>query len=244
MIVIAAVDILNGRVVRGIAGDRDSYKPLVSKIVDTNDPSGLMVELRRLFGINDFYIADLDAIIRGEKNKNLYASLVDQGFRIYLDAGARNCEDLKLLLDQNIYRVVAGLETLESTLELTRAVEFFGNRLVFSLDMKNGVPFTNNPAITIKSPITIMLEAINAGLENLFILDLAKVGTGRGTNTDSLVSKARKESERINIFAGGGVGCLQDVVLLKQAGADAVVVSSAIHNGNFGMRELAEISAL
>ena len=243
MRVIAAIDILNGQVVAGLSGVRESYKPLISKVVSVTNPFELIMEMREVLGINDFYIADLDAILTGKKNEHLYSSLVKEGVYIYLDAGSKNCADLQYLMDMNVFKVVAGLETIESIEELETAAKRFGSRLVFSLDMKNGVPFTTREELVLKSPLSIMMDAINAGVDHLFILDLAKVGTGKGASTDSLVAKARAQSDEIFIMAGGGIGSFQDVIGLKNSGASAVVVSRALHDGTFGKDTLKEILA-
>jgi phosphoribosylformimino-5-aminoimidazole carboxamide ribotide isomerase len=243
MRVIAAVDILNGQVVAGLSGIRESYKPLISKVVSTTNPFKLIMGMREALGLNDFYIADLDAILTGKKNEHLYSSLVKEGVRIYLDAGSKNCADLQYLMNMNVFKVVAGLETIESIRELKFAAQMLGSRLVFSLDMKNGVPFTTREELVLKSPQSIMIEAINAGVDHLFILDLAKVGTGNGASTDGLVAKARAQSEKIFIMAGGGIGSFQEVIVLKTYGANAVVISRALHDGTFGKETIKEILA-
>ncbi|NBT63061.1 MAG: hypothetical protein EBT02_14960 [Planctomycetia bacterium] len=161
-----------------------------------------------------------------------------------MDAGSKNCADLQYLMNMNVFKVVAGLETIESIRELKFATQMLGSRLVFSLDMKDGIPFTTREEMVLKSPQSIMMEAINAGVDHLFILDLAKVGTGKGASTDSLVAKARAQSEEIFIMAGGGIGSFQDVISLKTSGANAVVVSSALHDGTFDRETLKLISAL
>ncbi len=243
MRVIAAIDILNGQVVAGLSGIRESYKPLISKVVSATNPFELIMEMREALGINDFYIADLDAILTGKKNEQLYSSLVKEGVHIYLDAGSKNCADLQYLMNMNVFKVVAGLETIESIEELETAAQMFGSRLVFSLDMKNGVPFTTRKELVLKSPQSIMMDAINAGVDHLFILDLANVGTGKGASTDGLITKARTLSEKIFIMAGGGIGSFQDVIGLKNSGANAVVVSRALHDGTFDRETIKEILA-
>ncbi len=244
MRVIAAIDILNGQVVRGLSGIRESYKPLISKVTKAITPFKLIMEMREALGITDFYIADLDAILTGKMNEHLYSLLVKEGVHIYLDAGSKNCADLQYLMNMNIFKVVAGLETIESIRELKFAAQMLGSRLVFSLDMKNGVPFTTREELVLKSPQSIMMDALNAGVDHLFILDLAKVGTGKGASTDGLIAKARAQSEEIFIMAGGGIGSFQDVIGLKNSGANAVVVSRALHDGTFGRETLKEILAL
>lgn len=244
MLVIAAIDILKGQVVRGLSGIRDSYKPLISKVVGATAPFQWIMEMREVLGINDFYIADLDAILLGQKNERLYSSLVKEGLKIYLDAGSKNCGDLQNLMNLNVFKVVAGLETMESIEELKIAAQMLGSNLVFSLDMKDGKSFSNQKEIALRSPQSIMLDAINAGVDHLFILDLAKVGAGKGTSTNNLVAEARAQAEGLFVMAGGGIGSLQDVVDLKNSGANAVVVSRALHDGTFDREILKVISAL
>ncbi len=244
MRVIAAIDILEGQVVRGLAGIRESYKPLISKLVNSSAPFDLIMQMREGLGINDFYIADLDGILTGQRNEHLYSSLVKEGLRIYLDAGSKTSIDLQYLMSFKVFKVVAGLETIESIEELKIAAQMLGSSLVFSLDMKDGKPFTTKKEMILNSPHTIMVDAIDAGVDNLFILDLAKVGTGKGTSTDCLVAKARAKSEEIFIMAGGGIGNIQDVMGLKKAGANAVVLSRVLHDGTFDKEILNQISAL
>ena len=45
-------------------------------------------------------------------------------------------------------------------------------------------------------------------------------------------------------MAGGGIGSFQDVIGLKKSGANAVVVSRALHDGTFDRQVIKEISAL
>lgn len=89
-----------------------------------------------------------------------------------------------------------------------------------------------------------MLDAINAGVDHLFILDLARVGTGKGVSTDYLIAKARAQSEEIFLMAGGGIGDFQDVISLKNSGANALVISRALHDGTFDRQILQQISAM
>ncbi len=244
MLVLAAIDILEGQVVRGMAGIRNTYKPIVSKIVSNSNPMELILGLRESLGIKDFYIADLDAILFGKKNKNLYEALDKKGLRIWIDAGVKNCKDLQDLQSYNFAKLVIGLETLESLKELEKASDLYRERLVFSLDLKAGKLFTQEQELARKSPLQVLNSAILAGVQNLFILDLNKVGTNQGVATTSLVHTARLQSSGLYIIAGGGIGSFEDVRQLKIAGADAVIVSTRIHDQTFTKEILNQIAAL
>ena len=64
------------------------------------------------------------------------------------------------------------------------------------------------------------------------MLDLARVGLGLGTGTEVLIRKLRKGWPKLELIAGGGVRGREDLARLEAAGADAVLVASALHEGS------------
>ena len=75
-------------------------------------------------------------------------------------------------------------------------------------------------------------ELLSHGVESLIVLDLARVGTGQGSGTDNLIRAIRKRWPKVELIAGGGVKNRDDLALLEEAGADAVLVASALHDGS------------
>jgi phosphoribosylformimino-5-aminoimidazole carboxamide ribotide isomerase len=74
-------------------------------------------------------------------------------------------------------------------------------------------------------------RVVELGVRTLIVLDLARVGTGSGTGTEPLVRAIRGEFPDVELIAGGGVKTWADVDRLGEAGADAVLVASALHDG-------------
>ena len=64
------------------------------------------------------------------------------------------------------------------------------------------------------------------------MLDLAHVGTEQGSGTGELCRTIRDEYPAVEIITGGGVRSWADVQQLADAGADAVLVASALHDGS------------
>jgi phosphoribosylformimino-5-aminoimidazole carboxamide ribotide isomerase len=54
---------------------------------------------------------------------------------------------------------------------------------------------------------------------------------GGGAGTEALVSRAKERFAGVEVVAGGGVRDWDDVRRLEDAGADAVLVASALHDG-------------
>jgi len=69
--IIPVIDILNSKAVHAIKGERAKYKPLESKLIKSSDPIEIIKVLKQEFNFREFYIADLDAIIKNRPNLEL-----------------------------------------------------------------------------------------------------------------------------------------------------------------------------
>jgi phosphoribosylformimino-5-aminoimidazole carboxamide ribotide isomerase len=65
----------------------------------------------------------------------------------------------------------------------------------------------------------------------MIVLDLADVGVSRGTGTLDLVRRLRSAHPQLELTAGGGVRGIDDLRQLADAGCDAALVASALHDG-------------
>ena len=87
MTVLPVLDLLEGLVVRGVAGRRTEYRPLRSRLVETAVPLDVARALRDEFCYRRLYIADLDGILHRRPNWVVYQQLIDDGFKLLVDAG-------------------------------------------------------------------------------------------------------------------------------------------------------------
>ena len=233
MRLIPVLDILNGVVVRGVAGNRDQYRPLESCLTSSVQVLDLAQAIRSRYGFEEFYIADLDAIIHGRVNEALYRQLIDDGFRLWVDAGVSGPLLAQQLLAVGVVRVIVGLESCPSPSALHEIVEAVtAERIIFSVDLKNGVPLASPAWGT--APAEIAAAAIRCGVTHLIVLDLAGVGTGSGVPTLPLCEKLRASyGSTITIITGGGVRDQSDLVGLEHRGIDGVLVASILHRPGF-----------
>ena len=98
MRVIPVLDLLDSVVVRGVAGRRDEYRPVESTIAVSASPLDVAQSFRGHFGLSTLYVADLDAILHGELNREVLAELTGDGFELLVDAGIRNAADADSLV--------------------------------------------------------------------------------------------------------------------------------------------------
>jgi phosphoribosylformimino-5-aminoimidazole carboxamide ribotide isomerase len=237
MRIIPVLDLKNGAVVRGIAGRRDQYRPIESRLCTGAAIGDIARALRSMCGFDACYLADLDAIAGGEPNWPLYGDVIAAGFRAWIDAGTGTPAAAKrvadFLMGRHVAgRIVVGLESLADGAALGAIVDAVGaERLVFSLDLKNGAPLTTSSAWQERDPAEIADFAVSLGARSLIVLDLAGVGVGQGVPTLELCRRLRASHPTLEITTGGGVRNLADLTAIREAGCDGALVASALHDG-------------
>ena len=235
MRVLPVLDLMGGHVVRGIAGRRAEYRPLAR----ASDPLTVARGFRRDFGLATLYVADLDAIAAKPPSIAVYEQLMADGFTLWLDAGLRGAADAKPLL--GAHRLIAGLETLASPGHLAELVDEVGaERLVFSLDLKDGKPLASTDWPV--DPMAIARTAISFGIRSIIVLDLARVGVGQGIGTGDLCVSLRREFPPLEIITGGGIRQASDLLNLETLGVDWALVASALHDGEIGRDDVVALS--
>ena len=231
MRIIPVLDLLDGVVVRGIAGRRCEYRPLVSRLTASCRPAEVAAALASHFGFTEFYLADLNAIQGEEPAWDTFALLQSQGFQLWIDAGVGHEEDAAALDRFGVRTVVVGLESVAGPAALAAIVAALGDRVVFSLDLRGGIPLGNGALWKADHAEDIAAEAVARGVQRLLILDLARVGVGAGTGTEMLCARLAARFPHIEISAGGGVRGGEDLHQLRDSGVQNVLVASALHDG-------------
>src|SRR5712691_3128794 len=92
MRIIPVLDLKAGKVVRGIGGRREDYRPIASRLTPSCHPVDVAVAFRTHFGLAQLYLADLDAIAGALPDLATYGSLQSNGFRLWVDAGIHEAE--------------------------------------------------------------------------------------------------------------------------------------------------------
>src|SRR5262245_15013390 len=98
MDILPVLDLLNGVIVRGVAGKREEYRPVVSRLADSPDGLSVARAFRDQLGLTRVYLADLDAILHQRPNRKTYEALAEDGFELLVDAGLRNIESAESVL--------------------------------------------------------------------------------------------------------------------------------------------------
>ena len=231
MRIIPVLDLKDGLVVRGVAGKRALYQPIVSELCSSAEPAEVASSLRGLLGTGRMYLADLDAISGVDPAVGIFAELESLGLELMVDAGLRDAAEARRLAAVFNGELIAALETLPSPAALAGLVDELGpGRLIFSLDLAEGRSLA--PGDTWPSGVDeIVRVAIDSGVERMILLDLAAVGTGGGPAHLERCVSLKAACPELELITGGGVRDLGDLQALRSAGVDGVLIASALHDG-------------
>lgn len=231
MKIVPVIDLLKGQVVRGVAGRRQDYRPIVSRLTASCAPVTVAQAFREHLGLTEIYLADLDALAGSRPAFEIYRALHEEGFCLHVDAGVRRLEDAFPLAEAGLDTIVVGLETIAGPDALEELCRKFPSRILFSLDLKDGQPFAASRGWSSCTPANIATEAVARGVRRLLVLDLARVGTGQGIGTEDLCRELLAVHAGLELWAGGGVRNSSDLQRLEGCGVHAVLLASALHDG-------------
>jgi phosphoribosylformimino-5-aminoimidazole carboxamide ribotide isomerase len=236
MKILPVLDLLKGQVVHGVGGQRHNYRPIKSRLTASANPAVVADALHRSFGFTEFYVADLDAIASAEPAWSIYRALQAHGFHLWIDAGVVRPARAVALAEAGVARIIAGLETLPGLHVLAEICQTIGDRTVFSLDLRAGVPVCS---WTHADAWAIAEQAIQVGVRTMLLLDLSRVGMQKGTGTEDLCSRLTRNNPDVEVIAGGGVRDVSDLRRLARCGVHAVLMATALHDGSVTPAELA-----
>jgi phosphoribosylformimino-5-aminoimidazole carboxamide ribotide isomerase len=224
-----SIDLQEGRVVRLLRGE------LASVTVYEADP----VETVRRFaaeGADGVHVVDLDAAFgRGENRRFLPGIVAAAGaVPVQVGGGVRSPEDVDLLLDAGVARVVVGSLPFTAPETFARVMAWFGERIVLALDCKGGRPairgWTEDAGAGTLADVLPRFEAM--AVRALLVTDVSKDGAMEGPSTRLL-----REARRLfagEILASGGIRGEEDLPAVDAAlagSARGAILGKALHDG-------------
>lgn len=219
--IIFVLDILNSNAVHAVRGERSRYRPIQSKVCDSSDPDEIISTLRP----KEVYIADIDRLLHLGNNFEVIRRISSKT-ETMVDIGPEKISDIEKCIGIAGTTIV-GTETASFEL-MEKAEKQFPGRINISIDIKNGSVLAKDKDVkTTPQQLVKLLNGYN--IRDIIILDLDKVGTETGIDTDFLRDMVRLS--RHNILLGGGIRDMNDINALKEIGVSGALVATAVHKG-------------
>ena len=228
--VIPAVDMQDGQVVQLVGGERGTETTYGDPV---EAATGWVAE-----GAETLHLVDLDGAFEGErKNASAIEAITEAcDVDIQLGGGIRTVEDATELLSQGIDRVILGTAAVENPDIVAEISDYQPGSVMVSLDAKDGeVVVSGWTEGTGLDPAEAARRYEELGAGAILFTDVDVEGQLEGVRTEPV--ERLVEAVDIPVVASGGVASIEDIRSLKNAGAAAVVVGSALYEGKFTLGE-------
>ncbi|MCC4832914.1 1-(5-phosphoribosyl)-5-[(5-phosphoribosylamino)methylideneamino]imidazole-4-carboxamide isomerase [Shewanella sp. 10N.7] len=236
--IIPAIDLIDGQVVRLYQGDYQQKT--------TFDLSPLaQLQSYEAQGANLLHIVDLTGAKNPEKRQIKLISELAAGLNtdIQVGGGIRSEQQVKELLDIGVKRVVIGsLAVKEPELVKSWFVKYGSDAICLALDVNINEQGEKIVAVSGwqtgggKSLESLVSEFSTVGLKHALVTDISRDGTLQGANTD-LYQELASTYPEINWQASGGIATLDDVAAVRNSKVNGIIIGKALLIENFTVAE-------
>ena len=236
MKVLAAIDIIEGDVVRLTKGEKSTKK------VYSNDP----VKVAKKWedeGADMLHIVDLDAAFGNESDNlsTISEILHSVNIPIQIGGGIRHLENFEKIVRMGFSKLVIGTMAHTNLDHLRLLCKNYSDKIVISLDEINRKVMINGW----KSPSNYNIEeAISRfnklGINIFLVTSIIKDGTLSGPDVVTLNSINTDRKSRI--IASGGISSLVDVLKVRSIGCDSVILGKALYEDRLDIKKVKAIA--
>ena len=254
MLVYPAVDIAKGRCVRLIQGRPDREKVYYDRPVDA------ALHWQGL-GARSLHVVDLDGALAsglrqasaadagaqepaqdGSQARPVLEILERAGIPVQVAGGLRSIYAVRSVLKAGASRAVVGTRAVKQPDWAMRLCRELPGRVVIALDARDGrLAVEGWQEVVDEGPVELACRLETGRLAAFLYTDVSRDGMLSRPNFEAI--EELLAAVQTPVIASGGVASLEDIRLLGQCGADAVIVGKALYEGRFTLPEALEVAA-
>lgn len=236
MLILPAIDLIDGGCVRLLHGDFDA-------VTRYGDPIAQLAAYQHA-GAKWAHVVDLDGARAGEPRQlELIAAMARSAdIKLQCGGGVRERTHVEALLEAGAARVVVGSVAARSPALVAQWIATFGSeRMCCAFDVR---PTGDGFAVAVngwREGAGIDLhEALarfaGSALRHILVTDITRDGALNGPNTP-LIASLCTAYPSLSVQASGGVSALADLDALEPTGAGGVIIGRALYEGRFTLED-------
>ena len=233
MLIIPAIDIIDGKCVRLSKGDYGTKK------IYNENPVEVAKEFES-FGIKYLHLVDLD----GAKSKHIVNQKVleniaqETSLQIDFGGGLKTIEDIEIAFNSGAKQITIGSIAVQDPEFCFSLIEKYGSeKIILGADCENRKIKTSGwLEESDRDVIDFILGYQKKGIKNVICTDISKDGMLEGASEDLYTEIISKTS--VKLVASGGISGIEDVYKMKEIGCDGTIIGKAIYEGRISLKQL------
>jgi len=236
VIIIPAIDILNGQCVRLLRGEYDSAGVVAA------DPIETAVSFSKA-GAEALHLVDLNGAKEGALvNGELICEIAKaSGLTVEVGGGIRNMKSVEYYVKNGVSRIIIGSAALKAPEFVKEAVKEFPGMINVGIDAKGG--FVSTEGWTETSDVSYLDFALmmqDIGVSGIIFTEIERDGALCGINAELYASFADKLS--IPLTASGGIRDIDDIKALTKTKVYGAICGKSIYSGTLDLAEAISVS--
>ncbi len=233
MILYPAIDLKDGQAVRLLRGDMEK------STVFNDDPASQAMEFVAA-GCEWLHLVDLNGAFAGEpvNASAVEAILARTKVPAQLGGGIRDMATIEQWLAKGLQRVILGTVAVENPDLVRQAAKAFPGQVAVGIDARDGRVATKGWAEETDVMVTDLARSFeDAGVAAIIYTDINRDGAMQGPNVEATAALAQAVS--IPVIASGGVSSLDDLIALRDCGANlnGAISGRALYDGALDLTE-------
>ena len=231
MIILPAIDILDGKCVQLVQGEYGTAEKVAA------DPVETALNFAEC-GAEYIHMVDLNGAKDGSpKNAGIFIKIAEcAGVPVELGGGIRNMETVDYYIKNGISRVILGSAALTDKNFVIEAVKKYGDKIAVGIDAKNRKVKTSGWLVESEvNFVELAVEMERIGVDNIIYTNIDVEGLLAGVNIEHY--KELKSAVNIKITASGGVSDLNDIKNLCGLDLYGAICGKSIYSGSLNLKE-------
>lgn len=230
MIILPAIDIIGGTVVRLNQGKYDTVKKYSVLPLDA------AMEFASC-GATHLHVVDLDGAKSGKcDNAEIIEVIVKKcNMQVEVGGGIRTAEQIERYLNCGADKVILGTAAAKNIEFVEKAVLTYGKKIAVGVDSNGGKVSINGWIETTDiDSFDFCRQLKRAGVDNVIYTDISKDGKLSGTNLADYSVLCQAEYPKIT--ASGGIKDIDEIIRLKKLGAYGAIIGKAIYERRLDLK--------
>lgn len=235
MVILPAVDIMDGKPVRLYKGDFSTAHQVAEGALKT------ALDFEKA-GAEWIHMVDLDgSLMKKRVNEKIFLSVAENtALKVEVGGGIRTMQDIDFYISSGISRVILGSVALKDPELVKKAVNAYGDKIAVGIDAKNGYAAAEGWTQTSDIYFTDLAKKMEqCGVKTIIYTDISKDGTLSGPNLEQL--DEINSAVSCDIIASGGVTDIDDIKALKSLGLYGAICGKSIYSGSLDLKQALEV---